>query len=87
MSIPFAFMVCNCSFRSLEEQEKYGSYCEPCWKVVSISKKCKYCDVPVEKERLYVSCALKVILCKQCFLDLDIKTKLFLKRVSQGAED
>lgn len=67
--IPFNFMVCRCSFRSAEEEEKYGSYCQDCWNSIKEHMKCVLCNVPVQRKRLYVDRKYQVPICKECYTD------------------
>ena len=72
-------MVCPCSWRTGEEEAKYGSYCQNCWKIIQKYNKCVLCDVDVKKERLFVGNIFKYPTCKGCFLSKDYSKKMTLK--------
>lgn len=70
----FKAATCPCSLRSAEEEEKYGSYCEDCWKIISKTCRCHFCLVKVEKKRLYISYAESgLVLCKSCWMNYKYK--------------
>ena len=75
-------IACKCSFRTITEQEMYGSYCSDCWNIIKIHNKCILCDVSVEKERLYVDTKYKLPTCEKCYLcenfDMLMKLKTFV---------
>jgi hypothetical protein len=72
-------MACKCSFRTAEEEEKYGSYCAKCWVIVKEHMKCVLCDCSVQTQRLYVGAIYEVPTCKKCFLNKDYDVLLILK--------
>lgn len=67
----FHFVACPCSFRTVEEEARYGSYCSDCWSVIKNHMQCVLCSSPVQKERLYVDTIYFVPTCKRCFSSKD----------------
>jgi hypothetical protein len=62
----FALLTCNCSRRTVEMEEQYGSYCDICWEIIRKESCCFTCGISVEKERLFVNSTQKIG-CFACF--------------------